>query len=80
MAATFDREARQRLAHRVQDLLLTTGFWVQNVVNGVQLGLAKPYFHHDPRALDFAWAGHHLANTWIDTNNEIYPSDRKLPP
>ena len=80
MGVTFDREARQGLAQQVQDLLLTTGFWVQNVANGIQLGLVKPYFHQDPRALDFAWAGHHLAHAWIDTNDETYPTDRELPP
>ena len=80
MGATFEREARQGLAQQVQDLLLTTGFWIQNVANGIQLGLAKPYFHQDPRALDFAWAGHHLANAWIDISDDTYPADRELPP
>ena len=79
MGTTFNLAARQRLAQQVQDLLLTTGFWRQNIANGIQLGIHKPYFHPEPRSHDFAWAGHHLAASWLDIEDEAYPSDRELP-
>ena len=78
MGATFDTGARQRLAHQVQELLLTTGFWRQNLTNGVQLGVRHPYFHPDPRLHDFAWSMHHLAGSWIDVEADGYP-ERELP-
>jgi ABC-type transport system substrate-binding protein len=78
MGATFDTGARQRLAHQVQELLLTTGFWRQNLTNGIQLGVHHPHFHPDPRLHDFAWSMHHLAGSWIDIEADSYP-ERELP-
>ena len=79
MRVTLDEDERKVLARQVQQILLESGFWVQNVANGIQLGIARPYLHLDPRALDFAWAAHHLDNTWIDTADPDYPSERTLP-
>jgi peptide/nickel transport system substrate-binding protein len=79
MVTTPETGARQRLAKQVQELMLATGFWQQNVTNGIQLGLHKPYFHQDPRVEEFAWAGHHLAASWIDVEDEEYAIDRELP-
>ena len=78
MGATFDTGARQRLAHDVQELLLTTGYWRQNLTNGIQLGLRHPHFQPDPRLHDFAWSMHHLASSWIDVEADSYP-ERELP-
>lgn len=79
MRVTLNEGERKALARQVQDRLLETGFWVQNVTNGIQLGIARSYVHIDPRAFDFAWAAHHLEGTWIDTEQADYPSDRALP-
>ena len=76
MRTTLDQAERQTLARQVQDLLLETGFWIQNVANGIQLGIAEPFLHTDLRALDFAWAGHHLAATWVDVNDPTYNAAR----
>ena len=79
MRGSFAVAERQRLAREVQELLLATGFWVQNVTNGIQLGIGRPYLHVDSRAVDFGWAAHHLDKTWIDTSDAEYPSERELP-
>ena len=78
MGATFDTGARQRLALQVQELLLTTAYWRQNLTNGIQLGIHHPYFHPEPRAFDFGWSWHHMAGSWIDVDAETYP-ERELP-
>ena len=79
MQKTLDFSARQGLARRVQERLLDGTTWIQNVANGIQLGIAKPYLSLDPRALEFAWSNHHLATSWIDSEAEDYPADRALP-
>ena len=79
MRITFDQPQRRALARQVQDLLLNDPFWLQNVTNGIQLGVNWPFLHLDPRLFEFAWAGHHLDQAWVDTTHADYPSDRTLP-
>ena len=50
-----------------------------NLVNGTQLGIAQPWLNFDPRALEFGWSSHRLADSWINTANTDYPAERVLP-
>jgi len=79
MRETLDEDERKSLAAQVQEVLLQEPFWIQNVANGIQLGVHKPYLHLDPRSLDFAWSAHHLDVMWIDQDHADYPTDRVLP-
>ena len=79
MRTTFNDVERRALALQVQQHLLDDPFWLVNLTNGVQLGLARPYLFTDERALDFAWSGHHFEKSWIDSSNPEYPADRMLP-
>lgn len=79
MRVTFDQPQRRDLARRVQLLLLNDPFWLQNVTNGIQIGVNWPFLHLDPRLFEFAWTGHHLDQAWVDTTHPDYLADRTLP-
>ena len=83
MRGTFDLDARRDLCQQAQMRLLSGDAvgWRHNLVNGVQLGVAQPWLHLDPRALAYAWSTQHLATSWIDTGEASeYPADlRPLP-
>ena len=79
MQATIDSHERRAQARQIQELLLDDAFWIQNVTNGIQLGLHRPYLHVPPNALDFAWSAHHLDKLWVDDSHADYPDDRVLP-
>jgi len=79
MRETLDTAERQALSQQVQNLLLQDAYWIQNVANGIQLGIHKPYLHLDPRSFDFAWTAHHLDKMWLDTTHEDYDELRVLP-
>ncbi len=82
MGATFDRGARQDIAHLVQEMLLNGGApqWQLKLVSGVQLGLRQPWFHPDPRLFEYAWSTGRLSGSWLDQTAEGYPVERELPP
>ncbi len=79
MRETLDDAERQALGQQVQNQLLEDTFWIQNVANGIQLGIHKPYLHLDPRSFDFAWSAHHLDKMWLDTTHADYDELRVLP-
>jgi peptide/nickel transport system substrate-binding protein len=79
MRTTMDEAERKALAQQVQTIMLDTGYWVQNVANGIQLGISQPYIHIDPLVHDFAWSAHHLDTAWIDSDDAGYDSTRVLP-
>jgi len=83
MRSTFDLDARRDLCQQAQTRLLSGEAvgWRHNLANGVQLGVAQPWLHLDPRALAYAWSTQHLATSWIDTSEtSTYPADlRPLP-
>ncbi len=81
MGVTFDLDARRNLAHQVQERLLSgeAPQWMVNLINGIQLGIAQPYVHFDPRVREFAWSWNRLADSWLDTGHEEYVSERALP-
>ena len=79
MRTTMDQSERQAIAQQVQTIMLDTGYWLQNVTNGVQLGISRPYIHIDPRVYDFAWTAHHLDTAWLDSDDPDYDSTRVLP-
>ena len=81
MTETLEIEARRDLAAQAQERLLSgdAGQWMVNLVNGTQLGIAQPWLNLDPRALEFGWSSHRLADSWINTANTDYPAERVLP-
>ena len=79
MQSTIEIDERRDQARQIQQLLLDDAFWIQNVTNGIQLGLHRPYLHVPSAALDFAWSGHHLDKLWLDESHADYPTDRVLP-
>ena len=83
MRTTFDLDARRDLCRQAQTRLLNGDAvdWRHNLANGLQLGLAQPWLHLDPRALAYAWSAQHLATSWLDTHEtSAYPADlRPLP-
>jgi ABC-type transport system substrate-binding protein len=78
MQSTIGADERRDQAHEIQQILLEDAFWIQNVTNGIQLGLHRPYLHVPSAALDFAWSGHHLDKLWLDETHADYPPDRGL--
>ena len=82
MRVTLNDIDRRSLAQQVQDLLLDddSRFWIQNITNGVQLGISQPYLHLDERALDYAWAASHFDRAWIDSSHSDYPSAARVLP
>ncbi len=82
MKTTFNLGARQDLSHQVQQMLLdgSAAQWQIKLVNGIQLGIHQPWLNPDPRLFDYAWSTNRLNNTWLNTNHDIYPAGRELPP
>ena len=79
MRSTFDASERRTRARQIQQHLLDDPFWLVNITNGIQLGIAKPYLFTDEHALEFAWSAHHFDKSWIDSSNPEYPESRMLP-
>ncbi len=81
MQTTFNRAARQDLAHQLQERLLggDAHQWQVKLVNGVQLGIHQPWFQPDPRLFEYAWSTERVATSWLDTGHASYPSGRELP-
>ncbi len=81
MLTTFDREARQALAHQAQERLLggESHQWRVPLVGGVQLGIHQPWFQPDSRLFDYGWSFDRLSGSRLDTTLGGYPVDRELP-
>ena len=79
MRSTFDASARRTRARQIQQHFLDDPFWLVNITNGIQIGIARPYLFTDERALEFAWSAHHFDKSWIDSSNPEYPESRTLP-
>ena len=72
MRITMQQSERQAIAKKIQIIMLETGYWIQNVTNGIQLGISQPFIHLPQNYHDFAWASHHLDSSWIDIESEEY--------